>query len=183
MQWQIESMTPDERTFERVLAEYQGKVLRLCYAMLSNRSLAEETTQEVFVRIWRALGAFRGEAALSTWIYSITRNACFTALKKAKAARAESLDDPKIFRRAQNQEMRGAVQESRTDVRAWLAELPESQRQALTLFYLEEKSYEEVAAALNAPMGTIKTWIYRGRHTLAEKRLQQEVQETLRSKK
>jgi RNA polymerase sigma-70 factor (ECF subfamily) len=176
-------MKPYERTFELVLAEYQHKVLRLCYAMLSNRSLAEETTQEVFLRIWRALGTFRGEATLSTWIYAITRNACLTAMKRTKAARTESLDDPKIFRRAQKREMTGAVQELRTDVRAWLAELPESQRQALTLFYLEEKSYEEVAAQLNAPMGSVKTWIYRGRRSLIEKRLQIEADEELRSEK
>ena len=176
-------MKPDERTFERVLDEYQGKVLRLSYAMLNNRALAEETTQEVFLRIWRALGTFRGEAALSTWIYAIARNSCLTAMKKAKAARAESLDDPKIFRRAQKREMTAAVREPRTDVRAWLAELPEAQRQALTLFYLEEKSYEEVAAQLDAPMGSVKTWIYRGRRSLTEKRLQMEADEELRSEK
>lgn len=176
-------MKPTERTFELVLAEYQGKVLRLCYAMLGNRALAEETTQEVFLRIWRALGTFRGEATVSTWIYAITRNACLTAMKRAKASRTDSLDDPKIFRRAQKQEMAGAVQELRTDVRAWLAELPESQRQALTLFYLEEKSYEEVAAQLNAPMGSVKTWIYRGRRSLTEKRLQKETDVELRSEK
>ena len=176
-------MKPYERTFELVLAEYQDKVLRLCYAMLSNRALAEETTQEVFLRIWRALGTFRGEATLSTWIYAITRNACLTAMKRAKAARTESLDDPKIFRRAQKREMTGAVQELRTDMRDWLAELPESQRQALTLFYLEEKSYEEVAVQLNAPMGSVKTWIYRGRRSLTEKRLQMEADEKLRSEK
>lgn len=176
-------MKPDERTFEDVLAEYQGKVLRLCYAMLGNRALAEETSQEVFLRIWRALDGFRWEAALSTWIYTITRNACLTALKRSNVTRAESLDDPEIFRRAQKGEMTRAVQESRTDVRAWLAELPEPQRQALTLFYLEEKSYEDVAAALDAPMGTIKTWIHRGRRALTEKRLKTEVEDKLRSKK
>jgi RNA polymerase sigma-70 factor (ECF subfamily) len=62
-----------------------------------------------------------------------------------------------------------------------LAELPEPQRQALTLFYLEEKSYQEVAAALDAPMGTIKTWIHRGRRTLVEKRLQLEASAKQRS--
>ena len=56
----------------------------------------------------------------------------------------------------------------------WLAELPESQRQALTLFYLEEKSYDEVSTALDVPMGTVKTWIHRGRRALAEKHLRLE---------
>ncbi len=174
-------MDSNDSTFERLLKAYEGRVLRLCYALLGNRALAEETAQEVFLRVWRALGAFRGEASLSTWVYAITRNACLTAIEKMKTAPAESLADPEILRRAQKRELERATREPRTDVLAWLAELPESQRQALTLFYLEERSYKEVAAALGAPMGTIKTWIRRGRRALVERRLQAKVLEKSRS--
>jgi RNA polymerase sigma-70 factor (ECF subfamily) len=174
-------MDSSESTFEQLLKAYEGKVSRLCYAMLGNRALAEETSQEVFLRIWRALGAFRGEASLSTWVYTITRNACLTAIERMKAAATESLADPDIFRRVQARELERARREPRTDVLAWLADLPESQRQALTLFYLEERSYKEVAAALGAPMGTVKTWICRGRRALVERRLQAEVLEKSRS--
>ena len=66
-------MDSRDSTFEQLLNAYEGKVLRLCYAMLGNRALAEETAQEVFLRIWRAWGAFRGEASVSTWLYAITR--------------------------------------------------------------------------------------------------------------
>ncbi len=170
-----------DSTFEQLLKAYEGKVLRLCYAMLGNRAWAEETAQEVFLRIWRALGAFRGEASLSTWVYAITRNACLTAVERMKTATTESLDDPDILKRAQAWELERATREPRTDVRAWLAELPESQRQALTLFYLEERSYKEVAAALGVPMGTVKTWICRGRRTLVERRLEAVALEKARS--
>lgn len=174
-------MDSNNSTFERLLKEYEGKVLRLCYAVLGNRALAEDTAQEVFLRIWRALGAFRGEASLSTWVYTITRNACLTAIERTKTAAAESLADPDIMRRAQTRELEQAPRESRTDVQGWLAELPESQRQALTLFYLEERSYKEVSAALGVPMGTVKTWICRGRRALVERRLQAELLEKSRS--
>ena len=174
-------MDSNNSTFERLLKEYEGKVLRLCYAMLGNRALAEDTAQEVFLRIWRALGAFRGEASLSTWVYAITRNACLTAIERMKTSAAESLADPDIMRKAQTRELQRAPRESRTDVRGWLAELPESQRQALTLFYLEERSYKEVYAALGVPMGTVKTWICRGRRALVERRLQAELLEKSRS--
>jgi RNA polymerase sigma-70 factor (ECF subfamily) len=167
-------MEPNDSAFEELLAKYQGKVVRLCYAMLSNRALAEETAQEVFLRIWRGLGSFRGESTSSTWVYAITRNACLTARGRIAANATVSLDDPEILRRAHAHQLGQSKREPRTDVLGWLYELPEQQRQALTLFYLEEKSYEEVAAALDAPMGTIKTWIHRGRRTLAEKRLQWE---------
>jgi RNA polymerase sigma-70 factor, ECF subfamily len=174
-------MESTDSTFEQLLKAYKGKVLRLCYAMLGNQAVAEETAQEVFLRIWRALGAFRGEASLSTWVYAITRNACLTTLERMKTAATESLTDPNILRRAQRSALEAAEREPRTDVRAWLAELPESQRQALTLFYLEERSYKEVATALGAPMGTVKTWIRRGRRALVERRLQAEVLERARS--
>lgn len=167
-------MEPNECAFSDLLAKYEGKVLRLCYAMLGNRALAEETAQDVFLRIWRGLGAFRGESSPSTWVYAITRNACLTARGRVAAIRTDSLDDPEVLRRAHKHQLGQSERAPQTDVRAWLAELPEPQRQALTLFYLEEKSYEEVAAALDAPMGTIKTWIHRGRRTLAEKHLQLE---------
>jgi RNA polymerase sigma-70 factor (ECF subfamily) len=167
-------MESSDSAFNQLLASYQGKVLRLCYAMLGNRALAEETAQEVFLRIWRGLGAFRGESSPSTWVYAITRNACITAQGRIAATRTDSLDDPEVLRTAHRHQLGiGTIDRVlQTDVRGWLAELPDTQRQALTLFYLEEKSYEEVAAALDAPMGTIKTWIHRGRRTLVEKRLQ-----------
>ena len=174
-------MDSNDSTFERLLKEYEGKVLRLCFAMLENRASAEDTAQEVFLRIWRALGAFRGEASLSTWVYAITRNACLTAIERMKTAAAESLADPDIMRKAETKEFERAPRESRADVQGWLAELPESQRQALTLFYLEERSYKEVAAALGVPMGTVKTWICRGRRALVERRLQAELLEKSRS--
>lgn len=174
-------MESDDNAFNQLLAKYQGKVLRLCYAMLANRALAEETAQDVFLRIWRGLGTFRGESSPSTWVYAITRNACITAQGRIAATRTDSLDDPEVLRRAHKQQLDQSNREPQTDVRGWLAELPEPQRQALTLFYLEEKSYEEVAAALDAPMGTIKTWIHRGRRTLTEKHLQLEAATRQRS--
>src|SRR5579872_3441716 len=167
-------MEPNDSAFEELLAKYQGKVLRLCYAMLANRALAEETAQEVFLRIWRGLGAFRGESTPSTWVYAITRNACLTARGRTAATATDSLDDPEVLRRAHAHQLQQGRREPQTDILGWLAKLPEPQRQALTLFYLEEKSYEEVAAALDVPMGTIKTWIHRGRRTLAEEHLKWE---------
>ena len=68
--------------FELLLAQYQNKVFRLAYSMLGNREVAEDAAQEIFVRIWRALPGYRGLSSISTWIYSIARNRCLTALQK-----------------------------------------------------------------------------------------------------
>jgi RNA polymerase sigma factor (sigma-70 family) len=65
--------------FERIVREFQDKVFRLAFSMLGDRAAAEETAQEVLFRVWKGLPRFRAESSLSTWIYSITRNACLTA--------------------------------------------------------------------------------------------------------
>ena len=82
--------------FDLIVKNFSGKVMRLAYSILGNRALAEDLTQDVFVRIWKALPAYRGLSSVSTWIYSITRNTCLTALKRARANNAISLDEPLI---------------------------------------------------------------------------------------
>jgi RNA polymerase sigma-70 factor, ECF subfamily len=174
-------MESNENAFNELLAKYQGKVLRLCYAILGNRALAEETAQDVFIKIWRGLGTIRRESSQYTWIYAITRNACLDARERIAARKADSLDDPDILKKAHRHQLVQSEREPQTDVRRWVAELPEPQRQAVTLFYLEEKSYEEVATALAVPMGTIKTWIHRGRRALVARQLQSEAASKVRS--
>src|SRR5512135_2064280 len=78
--------------FERIVREFQDKIFRLSYSFLRDRAAAEETTQDVLVRIWKGLPGFRSESSLSTWIYTITRNVCLTAL--SRQVRSVSLDEP-----------------------------------------------------------------------------------------
>src|SRR2546425_787309 len=80
--------------FEILLTQYQNKVFRLACAMLGNKALAEETAQEIFIRIWKALAGYRGQASLSTWIYAITRNTCLTAIKKNASKKEISIEEP-----------------------------------------------------------------------------------------
>jgi RNA polymerase sigma-70 factor, ECF subfamily len=156
----------DHDQFDAVLKTYQDKVFRLCCAMLGDRTLAEETAQEVFVRIWKSLSGYRGDAALSTWIYSIARNACLTARKKRSAERGLSLEIPGI-RFAAERTVR-STPDHRIDVLRYVAELPVHYREVILLFHMEEKSYEEVALMLDLPLGTVKTYLHRARKELAE---------------
>jgi RNA polymerase sigma-70 factor (ECF subfamily) len=153
--------------FELLVSEYQDKVFRLAYAMLGNRALADETAQDIFVRIWKALGGYRGQASLSTWIYSIARNTCLTARKRNAAREALSIDEPDVRLAAEMQRAGGRSQGETLDLPFLLGQLPERHRQALILFYLEERSYEEVARLLDLPMGTVKAYLHRARKELA----------------
>jgi RNA polymerase sigma-70 factor (ECF subfamily) len=115
------------------------------------------------------LPGYHGGASLSTWIYTIARNTCLTELKKRAAKPTVSLHEPAF------EETSGAVPALQytdrdpgvaEDVNHILDQLPEKYRQVVSLFYLEQKSYEEVGALLALPLGTVKTFLYRGKKEL-----------------
>jgi RNA polymerase sigma-70 factor (ECF subfamily) len=157
--------------FERLVERYSVKIFHLAYSMIGNETQAEDVAQEVLLRIWKGLPGYHGGASLSTWIYTITRNTCLTELKRRAQHPTISLDEPDF---AVAMELVPALQSSdpesglETDVRQMLSQLPEKYRQVITLFYLEQKSYEEVAALLGVPLGTVKTFLYRAKKELLE---------------
>ena len=154
--------------FELVVSAYQHKVFRLAFSILGNVALAEETAQEVFLRVWRALPAYRGQSSVSTWIFSIARNSALTAWNNAAERRSISLDETagRMAAEARNAAWRRPT--GGPDVARLVAQLPEKYRRVIALFYMEEKSYEEVARLLGLPMGTVKTYLHRARKELAE---------------
>jgi RNA polymerase sigma-70 factor (ECF subfamily) len=145
--------------FETLLAAYQDKVFRLCYSMLGDRAQAEDAAQESFLRIWKSMERYRGEAAVGTWIFSITRNVCLTAISKRGAHRFAPVEEA--------ERVTAQAPEPERDMMRLVAQLPENYRQAIMLFYMEEKSYDEVARMLDLPLGTVKTYLHRARKQLA----------------
>ena len=155
--------------FDSLVERYKDKVFRLGVSMLRNETQAEDVTQEIFLRIWKALPGFQGQASLSTWIYAITRNCCLTELKKQSARPTDSLSRPEIGLIAEEfaaSETNVAASGAEMDVQWMLTRIPEKYRRVITLFYLEQKSYEEVAAMLGLPLGTVKTFLHRGKKEL-----------------
>jgi RNA polymerase sigma-70 factor (ECF subfamily) len=149
--------------FDLLLAQYQDKVFRLAWSILGNRALAEDTVQEIFLRIWRSLPGYRGLSSLSTWIFAIARNTSITALRRERKRSTLSLNDEQLPR--PSGKSRGAPCE--LDLSELIARLPDRYRQVLVLFYMEERSYDEVARLLDLPMGTVKTYLHRARKALA----------------
>lgn len=152
--------------FELVVPRYRDRVFRLCFSMLKNRAEAEDVAQEVFMRIWRALPGFANQSALSTWIYAITRNACLSQLRKKRVHL--SLDEPDSWQQTQAPTTEMPADEAVTSVTQLLDQLPERYRQAVTLFYMEDKSYEQTAASLELPLGTVKALLHRARKRLID---------------
>jgi len=158
-----------ERAFEQLLARYQGKLYRLCCTLLRDPTAAEDAAQESLVRIWKALASYDGRASLSTWIYTITRNRCLTALERRREL--SSLSDAATEAEVEALS-HGSDEPQATDDYALLRELiellPERYRRTLTLFYYEDRSIDEVANMLGMPEGTVKTNLYRARAALTE---------------
>jgi RNA polymerase sigma-70 factor, ECF subfamily len=145
--------------FEELLAAYQDKVFRLCYSMLGDRAQAEDAAQDSFLRIWKSMDKFRGDAALGTWIFTITRNVCLTAISRRAAYQAAPVEEAERVRHEGSHGER--------DMLRMVSQLPDNYRQVIMLFYMEERSYEEVARMLDLPLGTVKTYLHRARIQLA----------------
>lgn len=149
-----------DEALERLLDGYEQKVFRMAVAMLRDRGRAQEVTQDVFFKLWRALPSYDGRAALSTWLYAIARNTCLTAVRaetyRRPAGEVRRVEPHAEPIRVENLALQGAIDR-----------LPEVQRTILTLYYFEDRNIAEVAALLDMPEGTVKSHLHRARRTLS----------------
>lgn len=147
-----------DEALEAILDLYEHKVFRLAVAILRDAGRAEEVTQDVFLKMWRALPQYDGRASVSTWLYAIARNTCLSALRAESYRKTTALDDVP--------EPSAALSGPTIDWERLLAKLPDPQRHVITLFYFEERSVTEVAAMMGVPEGTVKSQLYRARRAL-----------------
>ena len=157
-----------EAAFERLIDRYENKVYRLCCSLLRDPDQAQDAAQESLVRVWKALAKYDQRASLSTWIYTITRNRCPTAIERRRDL--DSLSDSEVQLQAEAAQAVGPEpeQDHLAMLRELVEALPERYRRVLTLFYYEERSVAEVALMLGQPEGTVKTNLHRARAALAE---------------
>ena len=171
----------DTRAYELLVIKYQRRVERLVARMVRDADLVPDITQETFIHAWRALGQFRGEAQFYTWLYRIAVNTAKKMLLGLKRNRilpesalqsADSTDDETFHREREpitdsTPETELAAREIAEAVQLALADLPEDLRQAVTLREIEGLSYEEIARAMNCPIGTVRSRIFRAREAIS----------------
>jgi RNA polymerase sigma-70 factor (ECF subfamily) len=165
---QLLRMGHRDRAFALLLQRYEGKVYRLCCALLRDRTQAEDVAQESLVRVWKALANYDCRASLSSWIYAITRNRCLTALtrqREASSATIEGEPGASVDELAASDDALANAESNR--LRALVDLLPERLRRTLILYYYEDRSVGEVALMLGCPEGTVKTCLFRARAALA----------------
>jgi RNA polymerase sigma factor (sigma-70 family) len=153
--------------FEMIVDRYQGRLLGFCRQMLGSTEDAEDVLQEVFVNAYRAMLADEREINLRPWLYRIARNRCLNLLRKPTADAQESMDMVPVVEAATTAEKVNNREEFRqllTDV----SKLPETQRSALLLREMDAMSYEEIAAAMETSVPSVKSLLVRARISLAE---------------
>jgi RNA polymerase sigma-70 factor, ECF subfamily len=161
-----------KRDFEEIIARYDKRLFNVMYGMTGDYDRALDLTEETFIRAMRAYPQFRGESDPFTWLYRIGVN----VLKKQhrKDARRAELwsthleSDPPPEHDATTPHDQAVKSERAAAVRQAIAALPQSFRETITLRYIDEMSYEEIAAACGCSIGTIKSRIARGKAMLAD---------------
>ncbi|MEO1028967.1 MAG: sigma-70 family RNA polymerase sigma factor [Pseudomonadota bacterium] len=139
---------------------------RLAYRMLNNQALAEEATQDAFLKLWRYLPDWEPRAKLSTWFYRVTLNVCQDRLRKKTEVLAEVLPDPADDKDGPAQAL--AKSQQAQLLHAAIAKLPERQRAAITLCGIEQMSQKEAAAILETTPTAVDSLVARAKRQLKE---------------
>lgn len=154
--------------FEKLYRAHVDRVLGLCLRMTKRRDIAEDCTQQAFVRAWRSLGAFEGRSAFGTWLHRIAVNEVLT-LARSRGRRVEP-EEPIDEANEIQHDSRGEYDAGEVmDVERALATLPEGSRHVLVLQTIYGYSHEEVADMLGIAVGTCKAQLHRGRRLLRER--------------
>ena len=156
----------DVAAFEQLYRENVGRVFALCLRLASDPTLAEELTQDVFVRAWQKLGSFRGQSAFSSWLYPLTVNVALTERRSRvrRTSRVFGAEDPTVFEKPG-----GSPQhEAGFDLEKALAQLPPGARSVFVLHDVEGYRHEEIAELIGVATGTSKAQLHRARKLLRE---------------
>jgi RNA polymerase sigma-70 factor (ECF subfamily) len=161
----------DQDAFAELVTRHQRYVYNLAYRLLRDAHEAEDLAQEAFLRAWRGLTGFRNESQFSTWLYRIVTNLCYNRLPGLRRQLVQ--EDAELLERvaASAENSPRALfdaGERRARVQAAIEALPDKYRLIVTLYYLQEQSYQEIAATLGLPLGTVKTHLYRARGRLKD---------------
>jgi len=169
----------DRSAFDLLVLKYQHRVLKLVSRFVNNPAEAEDVAQDAFLKAYRALPSFRGESAFYTWLYRIAINTAKNSLVATRRRPVDfdlDLQDPDQFdRHAKLKEVDTPervllTEEIRQVVQGAMEQLPEDLRTAIVLRELDGLSYEEIAEAMDCPVGTVRSRIFRAREAI-DKRL------------
>lgn len=165
----------DRRAFDLLVLRYQQRIMKLIMRYVHDPSEAQDVAQEAFIKAYRALPAFRGDSAFYTWLYRISINTAknyLVALQRRPLDYALDLQEPDNYevnvrlRDEETPEGLALQEELRQTVERTIASLPEELRTAIMLREIDGLSYEEIAQAMECPVGTVRSRIFRAREAI-----------------
>lgn len=168
----------DKQAFNLLVVKYQNKVCNLISRYVNNHSDVADVAQEAFIKAYRAIPTFRGESAFYTWLYRIAVNTAKNHLtaqgrrppaSDIDAEEAEYMDGGTAMKEISNPENLTLSNELQEVVFSAIEELPDDLKTAITLRELDGLSYEEIAAVMECPVGTVRSRIFRAREAVDKK--------------
>lgn len=167
------ALADDRRAQCDIVKRYQGPIFAYIYRWMRNRATAEDLTQDVFIKMFRALGTYSRTSSFRAWLYRIARNRVIDHLRRKKPP-AMDIDEVEEFAFPASDTPLKAYERSsqREKLDAAIATLPHLYREVLVLRHRKELTYEEIVDAVGVPLGTIKARLHRAR-TLLRKRLEE----------
>ncbi|MDR2031779.1 MAG: RNA polymerase sigma factor RpoE [Azoarcus sp.] len=167
----------DKQAFGLLVLKYQRKLYRLLARLVRDPAEVEDLAQETFIKAYRALGSFRGESAFYTWLYRIGINTAknylaaqgrrVSAVTGLDASEMEGIEGGERLRDFDTPERQLMTRQIAQTVDEAMAALPVELRKAITLRELEGLSYEDIASAMECPIGTVRSRIFRAREAIA----------------
>jgi len=170
---QLFKVKPD-RAFQMLMNAFRDRVYLFCLRAAANADDAQDLAQETFIRVWKGLENFRGDSSLTTWIYRIAWNVSASYLERKGNAPdmvgyEEEEDEDETPRIVVSTEDSGFKDfENRQFLETLFQKIPASHRLVLTLYYLQEQTYEEISAVTGWPMGSVKATLHRAKARLRE---------------
>lgn len=168
----------DRSAFDALVKQYEGKAYQYAHRLTRDSDEAADIVAEAFVRVYNAIGNFRSQSAFGTWLYRILTN-CYLDQRKRDKSRFHTslestmqLESGEVERQIEDTAM-GPDEEAERSAREAavqdaLSQLPEYQRAMLVMYHVENLSYEEIAEALDLPLGTVKSRLNRARMALRD---------------
>jgi RNA polymerase sigma-70 factor, ECF subfamily len=166
-----EVLAGNSRLFALLVDRHKDKAFTLALRIIGNVEEAEEIVQDAFVRAYKGLVSFRGDARFGTWLFRIVYNLSLSRVARRKE-QVISFDDGQSYEHEGDDDVEMGVadmidqQEMQELVKAEVLKMPAQYRAILTMFYLEEMTYEEMSSVIDKPLGTVKVQLFRGRNLL-----------------
>ncbi|WP_028550040.1 RNA polymerase sigma factor [Paenibacillus sp. UNC451MF] len=162
----------DEEAYRFLIERHKNYIYTLVYRLVEHRETAEDLTQEIFIKLYRSLVHFRGDAKFTTWVYRLTVNLVTDYRRSQRRRPYEAmLDKVKNWFGSRQEEPEAAAlqKEEQQTILKMLSELPDKYRLILYLYHYKQLSYQEIAEATQLPLKTIETRLYRGKSLLKQK--------------